>query len=131
MLTLDECANGYYPVDRGVDDTFTQTDNSAEEYQQLDNGTAGTELDLWVVSGDEELRGEIYAPEGQPLTFVIGTEAEDVEVYIADEPIALDVEDGMMFTIPGELVYDEFVVYAVADGVKTVELYIVAEQAEE
>ena len=112
-------------------DTFTQTDNFAEEYQQLDNGTAGTELDLWVVSGDEELRGEIYAPEGQPLTFVIGTEAEDVEVYIADEPIALDVEDGMMFTIPGELVYDEFVVYAVADGVKTVELYIVAEQAEE
>ena len=86
---------------------------------------------MWVVSGDEELRGEIYAPEGQPLTFVIGTEAEDVEVYIADEPIALDVEDGMMFTIPGELVYDEFVVYAVADGVKTVELYIVAEQAEE
>ena len=89
-----------------------------------------SEIDLCVVSGDEELRGEIYAPEGKPLTFRIGAEAEDVEVYIADEAIELDVEDDGAFVLPGELVSDEFVIYAVSDGVKTTELYIVAEEEE-
>ncbi len=89
-----------------------------------------SEIDLFVVSGDEELRGEIYAPEGKPLTFKIGAEAEDVEVYIADEAIAIDVEDDGTFILPGELVSDEFVIYAVSDGVKTIELYIVAEEEE-
>ena len=87
-----------------------------------------SEIDLYVVSGDEELRGEIYAPEGKPLTFKIGADAEDVEVYIADEAIAIDVEDDGTFILPGELVSDEFVIYAVSDGVKTIELYIVAEE---
>ena len=89
-----------------------------------------SEIDLCVVSGDEELRGEIYAPEGKPLTFKIGAETEDVEVYIADEEIALDVDGDGTFVLPGELVSDEFVIYAVSDGVKTVELYIVAEEEE-
>ncbi|MBQ3446903.1 MAG: hypothetical protein IJG37_04580, partial [Synergistaceae bacterium] len=76
------------------------------------------------------LRGEIYAPEGMPLTFRIGDEAEETEIYIADEPIAIDVDEDGTFILPGELVYDEFVIYAVSDGVKTIELYIVAEPQE-
>lgn len=90
--------------------------------------------DIFVLSGDEELRGEIFAAEGKPLTVVIGTwpggfepDSEDVEVYIADEAIALEVDEDGTFTIPGELVYDEFVVYGVADGMRTEEIYVVAE----
>ena len=106
----------------------------AQEYYEpeilSESGGHEDEIDLCVVSGDEELRGEIYAPEGQPLTFKIGDKlkAEDVEVYIADEAIALDVEEDGTFVLPGELVSEEFVIYAVSDGVKTIELYVVAEE---
>ena len=94
-----------------------------------------SEIDLCVLSGDEELRGEIYAPEGQPLTFRIGTwpgsvNASDIEIFIADEAIALEVDDDT-FIVPGELVRDEFVIYAKANGMKTIELYVVAEEEEE
>ncbi len=93
-----------------------------------------SEIDLCVVSGDEELRGEIYAPEGQPLTFRIGTwpgvNDSDIEIFIADEAIALEVDDDT-FIVPGELVRDEFVIYAKANGMKTIELYVVAEEEEE
>ena len=98
-----------------------------QEYSEQETFGHEAEIDLCVLSGDEEIRGKIFAHEGQPLTFKIGAEAEDVEVYIADEVIALDVEEDGTFILPGELVEGEFVVYAVADGVKTAELYIIAE----
>ena len=104
-----------------------------EEYSQSETEADGTEIDLCVVSGDEELRGEIYAPEGRDITFRIGTWPggfEDAEVYIADEAIALEIADDGTFTLPGELVYDEFVIYVMAGNTKTIELYVVAESDE-
>ena len=93
---------------------------------------SNAEIDLCVVSGDEELRGEIYAPEGQPLTFRIGgdwpTDFEDAEVFIADEAIALEIAEDGTFVLPGELVSDEFVIYVMAGNTKTIELYVVAEE---
>ena len=93
--------------------------------------------DMFAVSGDEEIRGEIYVPEGKPVTFKIAAWpgdyepfTEDIEIYIADEAVALDVGEDGTFTLPGELVYDEFVIYAEADGMRTIELYVVAEPEE-
>ena len=104
---------------------ITQDDSQPETYGHE------TELDMWVVSGDEELRGEIYVPEGRPVTFMIASWPggfDDAEVYIADEALALEVADDGTFTLPGELVSDEFVIYVMAGNTKTIELYIVAEQ---
>lgn len=93
--------------------------------------------DMFMTSGDEEARGEIYVPEGRPVTFKIGAwpggyepGTKDITIYIADEAIALEIADDGTFILPGELVYDEFVIYAVAGGMKTAELYIVAEPEE-
>lgn len=110
-----------------------------EEYSQAEIDTGvyanNSEIDMYVVSGDEELRGEIYAPEGKPLTFVIGTwpgavNDSDIVIFIADEATEIEADDNT-FTIPGELVKDEFVIYAKAGDMKTIELYVVAETEEE
>lgn len=117
----------------------TQNYALAEEYSQAEifteNDAHNSEIDMYVVSGDEELRGEIYAPEGKPLTFVIGTwpgavKDSDIVIFIADEAVELEADDNT-FTLPGELVKDEFVIYAKAGDMKTIELYVVAETEEE
>lgn len=117
----------------------TQNYALAEEYSQAEifteNDAHNSEIDMYVLSGDEELRGEIYAPEGKPLTFVIGTwpgavKDSDIVIFIADEAVELEADDNT-FTLPGELVKDEFVIYAKAGDMKTIELYVVAETEEE
>ena len=116
-----------------ADDSPVNTPEVIEAYPEPENDMSNAEIDLCVVSGDEELRGEIYAPDGQPLTFRIGDLQggfEDAEVYVADEAIALEIAEDGTFVLPGELVSDEFVIYVMAGNTKTIELYIVAEQEE-
>ncbi|MBQ7169723.1 MAG: putative Ig domain-containing protein [Synergistaceae bacterium] len=127
---IDDTSQTPASVSGNSEGTSEAIPETVQEHTQTVNYGHEEELDLCVVSGDEELRGEIYAPEGMPLTFRIGDEAEETEIYIADEPIAIDVDEDGTFILPGELVYDEFVIYAVSDGVKTIELYIVAEPQE-
>ena len=116
-----------------ADDSTANTPEVIEAYPELETDTGNAEIDLCVVSGDEELRGEIYAPEGKPLTFRIGEcqgGFEDAEVYVSDEAIALEVAEDGTFVLPGELVRDEFMIYVMAGNIKTIELYIVAEKEE-
>ena len=113
-----------------ADDSAASTPEIIEAYPEPETDMSNAEIDLCVVSGDEELRGEIYAPEGKPLTFRIGECFEDAEVYVADEAIAIEIADDGTFVLPGELVSGEFVIYVMAGNTKTIELYIVAEQEE-
>ena len=113
-----------------ADDSPANTPEVIEAYPEPEIDTGNAEIDLCVVSGDEELRGEVYAPEGKPLTFRIGEYFEDAEVYVSDEAIALEVAEDGTFILPGELVSDEFVIYVMAGNTKTIELYIVAEKEE-
>ncbi|MBR0247894.1 MAG: putative Ig domain-containing protein [Synergistaceae bacterium] len=113
-----------------ADGSPVNTPEIIEAYPEPETDMSNAEIDLCVVSGDEELRGEIYAPEEKPLTFRIGECFEGAEVYIADEAIAIEIADDGTFVLPGELVSGEFVIYVMAGNTKTIELYIVAEQEE-
>ena len=131
-LTENVAVDENVAFEQPVADTPVYTPEVADDYSLPETDMNGAEIDLCVVSGDEELRGEIYAPEGQPLTFRIGgdwpTDFEDAEVFIADEAIALEIAEDGTFVLPGELVSDEFVIYVMAGNTKTIELYVVAEE---
>ncbi len=131
-LTENVAVDENVAVEQPAADTPVNTPEVADDYSLPETDMSNAEIDLCVVSGDEELRGEIYAPEGQPLTFRIGgdwpTDFEDAEVFIADEAIALEIAEDGTFVLPGELVSDEFVIYVMAGNTKTIELYVVAEE---
>ena len=131
-LTENVVVDENVAFEQPVADTPVYTPEVADDYSLPETDMSNAEIDLCVVSGDEELRGEIYAPEGQPLTFRIGgdwpTDFEDAEVFIADEAIALEIAEDGTFVLPGELVSDEFVIYVMAGNTKTIELYVVAEE---
>ncbi|MBQ7593988.1 MAG: putative Ig domain-containing protein [Synergistaceae bacterium] len=80
--------------------------------------------DLYVITEDEEIYGDVEVPEGSALTFGLGdwtdeygddVEVSDVKVFVNDEELqGVKISDEGTFTLPAELVNGEFSVYVSA-----------------
>ena len=80
--------------------------------------------DLYVITEDEEIYGDVEVPENSALTFGLDewtdeygddVEVSDVKVFVNDEELqGVTISDDGTFTLPAELVNGEFSVYVSA-----------------
>ena len=134
----------------GIDDEVVDIDeelSSENEQNSYENENAGFAesnsyfvTELSVVSEDVISQGTdrdedlVIVKAGEPVRFMIGTwphEVSDETVYVDDEPVkGIELQEGT-FTLPAEMIHDDFKVCVKAktgdSELETEELYISAE----